>query len=1134
MSLTDINTSNLSPHLKNFVDDIISMTSNIVLKRADIANSYDDITSVRLSSFYKQILEGTDTLDIYDKIPYDALNSMESWKLAGIRSKENFPKYIEYGKNKVYMRNGLNLCYIGTDVPTNDSYKDFGKIYDGYISIKSSSFEPISFLRYTDDLGGSYFTVSIDKIIFDEESEVPTGYYRFSDLYMISDGVYTLVKNVPNRYTTDDDGNYVVDDYGIYSWNVEYDLYMKVKTFEQFQIVDIINNRTIPDDYMDDVLNAIRKYVINTYVNPDLSPGNQFSTPRYFGEYNIYYRQLNGLPPYNDMAVQPNVIMHDLLPNEYPDTSITKKLYDLTDDEVEAIKLNGKYDELFNKYTSIDYLKYMGKNRIDVMEARSADNFDILRIGSYNEDYHYDIFIENFHIAKEYILNQFYHPELFYSHEYYGSFISYMIVCQTMCQSIAHSDSILLNNLYTDEDTIRLKLESYGLNMFDSIPLIYRKNIAKNIENLIRNKGIDSIYGLVLDLFNVDDVEIYKYFYRKLKRNGITELSMSQVPVVTENFINEIIKDINKVKYDEITQNDIYWASYGMPLSYKDPNTGEIIAVNDPDEYIKNIILNTPFNYMNSKYISINSIFNLSKLNFNASYLMHYLFELSYKNQDIMMSVDDIEDKQSLFMVMIFLFALQAKRLKYDGNIQHDAVSVAYVLKYNLEQTVIKNGKEISIFELYKQYADTYYKYMIENVESDGTVDPNIYNIEELIENEYSTEDDATLSKRKVEIDNLSDNIKDDIVELRIPSDVSIASIAESYLFNSGLYGAYDNLIKLRDESKTYKDYECYNELLKAISISKINNKIFKIREPVWITVDNFIMWNEVIDNDIKTKVYNDYINNNETNYILCKSDGYPELSLGREYNEEYIQYCIDISTVDSDPKIYIKDYIVNSNITENRSIGNNNMLYIISSESDDDLNNKLNRIDLSTYVDPYCYDIRTGLIYKYLRYARTYQEYLYYENKDLYNLLQVKDDEYVVDENGNKTIDNRYYERLSELYTNIVITIENMIKNDELKNAINSSFTDLNLLTTYIKKVVNVFKSFEVDIATINILYEINDPNKYRIKTIDEISSYSDETHYGHFHTVDSIVTREEVSQSEPITIRDELDIEYYCEEDI
>lgn len=1131
MSLTDINTSNLSPHLKNFIDDIISMSSNIVLKRADIANSYDNITSVRLSAFYKQILEGTDTLDTYDEIPYDALNNMESWKVASIRSMENFPKYIEYGKDKVYMRNGLNLCYIGTDDPTSDTYKNFGKRYDGYISIKSSGFVDIEFSRYDADFG-AYFTVKNENIIFDEDSEIPEGKYRFNELYMRVDGIYILAQNVPNRYIKNND-EYVIDKYGTYSYSVTYDSYIKTKTFERFQIIDMVNNRTIPDEYKDDVLNAIRKYVIDTYINPELSPSDQFNVPRYFGETNIYYRQLNGLPPYNDMDNQPSVIMHDLLPNEYIDPSITKKLYDLTDDEVEAIKLNGKYDELFNKYSSIDYLKYMGKNRIDVMKARSANNFDILRIGSYNEEYHYNIFIDNFHTAKDYILNQYYHPELFYSHEYYGSLISYMIVCQAMCQSVAHSDSILLNNLYTDEDTIRLKLESYGLNVFDSIPLIYRKNIANNIENLIRNKGIDSIYGLILDIFNVDDVEIYKYFYRKLKRGNVTELSMSQVPVATENFINEIIKDINKVEYDTITQNDIYWASYGMPLSYKDPVTQEITTINDPDKYLKDIILKTPFNYMNSKYISINGIFNLSKLNFNASYLMHYLLDMSYKNQGIMMSIDDIEEKQSLFMVMVFLFALQAKRLKYDGNIQHDAVSVAHVLRYNINQTIIKDGKEISIFELYKQYNDAYYKYMIENVEKDGTTSLNAYSVEELIENEYISEEDTTLSKRKIEIDNLPDTAKDDLVELKIPSDISIASISESYLFNSGLDGAYDNLIKLRDSSKTYKDYECYNELLKAISISKINNKIFKISKPEWVTVNNFVMWNEVIDNDIKTKVYNDYINKVETDYILCKSDGYPELSLGREYSDEYIQYCIDISTINSDPKIYVKDYIVGSNITKNRNIGNNNMLYVITSESDDDLNNKLNSIDLSLYVDPYCYDTRTGLIYKYLRYARTYQEYLYYENKDLYNLLQVKDDEYIIDEYGNKTIDVKYYERLSELYTNIVITIENMIKNDELKNAINASFTDLNLLTTYIKKVVNVFKSFEVDIATINILYEINDPNKYRIKAIDEISSQSDETHYDHFHTIDMIISEEESSQSEPIMIRDELDIDYYCKED-
>ena len=337
--------------------------------------------------------------------------------------------------------------------------------------------------------------------------------------------------------------------------------------------------------------------------------------------------------------------------------------------------------------------------------------------------------------------------------------------------------------------------------------------------------------------------------------------------------------------------------------------------------------------------------------------------------------------------------------------------------------------------------------------------------------------------------------------------------------------------MKLREESDSYKEYECYNELLKSIAVSKLNNEIFKLSTPVWIEIDDFVTWIEVTDNTIKEIVYNDYINNNETDYVLCKSNGYPDLSLGYDYSETITQYCIDRSTIDnaysSSIKVYIKDWIT-SNITsstESKLIGNNNILYVI--ESSNNINELLSDIDLKIYDNPYCYDKTTNKIYKYLKYARTYQEYLQYENNYLYDLIQPRDEDYIINDNNESVLQSTYYDRLNEIYVNIISSIENLIKDDNLKTIINSAFIDLNLLTEYIRKVITVFKSFEVDIAAINIIYELNDSTKYRIKLLDDLSVYSDETSYEHFHIVQDFVVDETTSFEDKVIIRDELNIE-------
>lgn len=1159
MDITNFDSSDITPHLKKFIDDLISITNKIVLKQADIANTYETSSSIMISEYYKQILEGNDTLNNYDVIPYDVYEKILSWKYAGDQYDNDFP-IIKYGESKLLMKNLINVCYIGNEDPRTDKFKNIGNINDGYVQILSSKMIMLDMYKLT-SLG--YEKINGENIDFSNSNI--DGKINANDVIVrLNESEYIPLLDLENRYIKDGD-NYIYSDEGIYFYSLEYIKYTKQRTFDNYQIRELVNNKNlIPDEYKNDVLESIREYVIDTYINPELSPSSDFSVPRYFGETNKYYRILNGLPSLDNMNNIPNIVMADILPELYSkDDNITKKLYNLTDNEILLLKNNGKYEELVAKYPSADYLKYMGSDRIDVMVARQADKFDILRMGSYEKEYHYDIFIRNFNIAKEYILRRFYHPEIFYSNEYYGNFISYMIVCQALCQSIAHNDSILLNYLYSDEDTVKLRLESYGLNVFDDIPLIYRKNISKYIEKLIMAKGTDSIYPLIIDLFNIDDIEIYRYFYRRIKdENGDIQLSMSQVPVQTKKFITEIVKDINKVDYDIITQNDIYWASYGMPLRIKNPNTGDYELVGDPDQYLKNIIKNTQFNYMNSKYISLNGIFNLSKLNFNASYLMYYILELSKKSNNILLDVDGVDSGQDLFDLMVLLFAIQARRFKYDGNIQHDAVSVAYVLKYNLDGYIYKDGKKITILELYKKYySEYYYKYLIENYSNNSVQslikrvlsikesdNPN-YDIE--LETPLSLYKDLPFSKYKDSIDGVCDdkdfiNNKDinesnnaKLVELQLPNDITIESISETYLYNSGLDGAYDNIIKLREESKDYKEYECYNELLKAIGIARLNNTIFKLSNPEWITIDNFITWNEITDNSLKEMIYNDYIEKNDVDYILCKSHGYPELNLGVDYSTDKKQYCIDISSItnnnyDNNIKIYLKDYIVNESDNIDKYVGYDNKLYVIESVDESDLIKKLSEIDLNIYDNPYCYDKRTGIIYKYLKYARTYLEYLKYENKYLYDIVNYQDDEYIY-ENGNIVIDEfgnpkikeyEYYSRISELYINIVNAIDNMIKNDELKNLITSSFNDLNLLTNYIRKVLTVFKSFEIDIVSINIIYNIDNPNEYRIKIIDDISSESNETVYDHMHIINELSISENINQNDMISIYDELNI--------
>ena len=291
---------------------------------------------------------------------------------------------------------------------------------------------------------------------------------------------------------------------------------------------------------------------------------------------------------------------------------------------------------------------------------------------------------------------------------------------------------------------------------------------------------------------------------------------------------------------------------------------------------------------------------------------MLYLLELSKRNMDLKISVDGFDQRESLFMLIVMLFAINAKRLRYDGNIQSDAVSVAYVLKYNLDGYVIKNGEKVSILDLYKKYhSDQFYLYHIQKTPTKRT-------IQQLIEDDHldnnesdpSSFDDKIISERKKLVDQLPESEQGKPVNLIIPGEITLDTIADTYLQNSGLDGVYDELFELRESSKNFDDYQCYDELIKAIAISKINKELFNLSSLEWIETDNFIAWNEVTDIEIKKMIYELYETDRNK---ICISHGYPEYSLTNKTSIDVLgnDYCIDEYTIKenvdiSNIKIYI------------------------------------------------------------------------------------------------------------------------------------------------------------------------------------------------------------------------------------
>ena len=167
---------------------------------------------------------------------------------------------------------------------------------------------------------------------------------------------------------------------------------------------------------------------------------------------------------------------------------------------------------------------------------------------------------------------------------------------------------------------------------------------------------------------------------------------------------------------------------------------------------------------------------------------------------------------------------------------------------------------------------------------------------------------------------------------------------------------------------------------------------------------------------------------------------------------------------------------------------------------------------------------------YRYTEYAKTYEGYLKVEVPDLYDVMRSVDILKPTIEEGDELDPDAYkdyYGKLAEYYNSLLISIENYIKNDDFRKLMMEMTTDASTLTSYIRKVITVFKAFEVDLATINIIYT-NKLEDFRVKIIDELGIEETMMYPDHMHFIQNLGIEETATSSDRFKMVDELVARY------
>ena len=241
---------------------------------------------------------------------------------------------------------------------------------------------------------------------------------------------------------------------------------------------------------------------------------------------------------------------------------------------------------------------------------------------------------------------------------------------------------------------------SFGISYFKSVPLQYKQKIAKNINSLIRNKGTDKVIINILDIFNFDNINIFKYYLVRdetRKETDGTNTIINNPRFISHNIrINSLSKAIKADAYNDntiadVTLGDDTWRTTNTEIARYD------------------------FDYVQSKYFSIESGFELAKEGLNTVYLLNLLRKIreSYSNKEFMtftaskISLDPISLEDTLVL-------LQILTLDYQG--------VVDTIEYDLENIV-------SIYQFKDRSGTITYPTEIVNTKP---VDPNLYPVKDM------------------------------------------------------------------------------------------------------------------------------------------------------------------------------------------------------------------------------------------------------------------------------------------------------------------------------------------------------------------------------------------------------------------
>lgn len=419
--------------------------------------------------------------------------------------------------------------------------------------------------------------------------------------------------------------------------------------------ISYINNKYLMETELDEntktmLLSFKRNKVLNSYI-----------------EKNEYVRILAGMPPLSipTLSIKLNEFISSL---DISQVRLDMNIWELTDIEIQRVyKLKGSLDFIYEKYP-YEFIKYLHR-KSSIIEIRDANEYALIRCGHYDVPSEYEeLYEEMYNKGKLYFLyvlkNEFYQAQF---PNYEILCILYLIFSAGTQTAIKASYEIID---FSDKEFITAYLNSNGIDYIDLPQTLMGKFIEK-LSTLIALKGSKQCLLDIKDIFDVNT--IYRYVLKKnikIDNYDIStpnsekyDISFVRVPLGETN-IRKVFENEEYISYADMVEDDPLW------------------GVGDDNLYDK--LIETEFNYLETKYISIENMMEITKNTYQYTSLFRYILN----NPDISSGYTFTYKRgewfnMDVFQGFLYISLLIIKMRGYEDVLPDTIDGISYVMGWN-------------------------------------------------------------------------------------------------------------------------------------------------------------------------------------------------------------------------------------------------------------------------------------------------------------------------------------------------------------------------------------------------------------------------------------------------------------------